>query len=313
MKYTTLFVAMLVLAGGPGRVFAQYGADFESIEWIIASSDVVVRATVEDLAFKDFVPAFGDGQWVTITLKVEATLKGKAPEKIVLIVKRLRGEKTLPNWKQSSQSVLWFLNDIGDRPEKIPPDFPTGAQGRLRLRSGPGKIDEQLWLRNYLELGSPKTGRRVPYPVFSMDLQVLADEDKIVEAVKAEAARQEKEAIRSICIPIPYDVANRTGRAGAANQLTLPINGRLEQLAHGWVAAKDGWLRQAGVQALSPLKSEANIAILKGMLDDRATSIEHRANDDHTERVYYVREAAWKTLRDWKVPVPDVILREPLK
>lgn len=291
--------------------FAQVGYTPSSIEWLTASSDVVVRASVVDLAYKDRAPNVGETrsqwQWVRVTLKVRATLKGKAPETIVFVIDQVRGMETLPGWKESGQPVLWFLVNIGDRKEEMPRDFPVQPQGKLRLR--------EHWVKfvntSAVALGSPKTGKRVPHPVFSMDFQVLDGEDKILDAVKAEVARQQKGASRAIRIPMPREVAARSGRSGDVNVLYVPVNDRLEQLAHTWVRLKEDWVRQAGVQALGQFKSEAHAAILKGMLDDTAWSVEHK--DDLKERVYYIRETAYKTLQGWEVTVAKPVLREPLK
>jgi hypothetical protein len=315
MKQATapFVLALLVAVGGPGAGvgFAQIGYGPPSIEWLTASSDVVVRASVADLGFKDRAPKAGETesqwQWVTVTLTVRATLKGKAPETIVFVIEQVRGVETLPRWKESGQAVLWFLVDIGDRKEEIPRDFPGPPQGRLRLR----ELGAKFLGTAAVELASPKAGKRVPSPVFSMDFQVLDDEDKILEAVKAEAARQQKGEVSAIRLSMPRKVAARSGRSGDVNVLYVPVNDRLEQLALDWVRSKEDWLRQAGVRALGPFKSEANAAVLRGMMDDPAWWVEEK--DNLKERVYYIREAAYKTLREWELPVTRPVLREPLK
>ena len=305
---TPFLLAIVVTANGAvGQpLYAQKGYSPSSVEWLTASSDVVALASVADVAYKDRTPGPGETrsewQWVTVTLKVRTTLKGKAPETLVFVVERQRGDNTFSRWKESGQSVVWFLEEIGDKKEELPPDFPAVPEGQPRLRKSP---------RGEIELGSPKTGKRVPQPVFSMDFRVLDEEDKIVEAVKAEVARREKGPARVIWIPMPRDVAERSGRSGDANQLGVPVNSRLEELGRGWVGSKEDWLRRAGVQALAQFKSEANAAILKLLLDNKTSWIETK--DGREERVYYIREAAYKALQEWKVPVPKPLLRELLK
>jgi hypothetical protein len=76
MKQATApFVLAIIVAAsrlGTGVGFAQVGYTPSSIEWLTASSDVVVRASVVDLAFKDRAPEVGETrsqwQWVTVTL-----------------------------------------------------------------------------------------------------------------------------------------------------------------------------------------------------------------------------------------------------
>jgi len=133
-----LAILVAVSGQGAGVSYAQVGYSPSSIEWLTASSDVVVRASVVDLAYKDRTPEDGrtrpQWQWVTVTLKVHTTLKGKAPETSGFVIEQLRGMETLPRWKQSGQAVLWFLIDIGDRKEELPRDFPALPKGKLRLR-----------------------------------------------------------------------------------------------------------------------------------------------------------------------------------
>jgi hypothetical protein len=292
---------------GAGTSFAQVGYTPASVEWLTASSDVIVRASVAELAFKDRAPMPGETesqwQWVTVTLKVHSTLKGKPPQTTGFVVEQLRGSETLLNWRKTGQPLLWFLVDLGDKKDKLPPDFPAQAQGKLHLREAGAKITNS----SVLELGSPKTGKRLPSPVFSMDFTVLDEEHKVLDAVKTEVERQHRGEPRAIRIMMPREVAQRSGRSGDANGLVVPVNGRLEQLARVWVRSKEEWLRAAGVKALGEFKSEANVAILKSMLDDRAWWGEEK------ERVYYIREAAYKTLREWNVAVEKPTLREPRK
>jgi hypothetical protein len=301
--------AVLVSVSGPGagKTFAQYGYSPSCIEWLTASSDVVVRATVAELAFKDRAPMPGEAesqwQWVTVTLKVQSSLKGKPPQTIVFVVEQLRGSETLLNWRKTTQANLWFLVDLGDKKVNLPPDFPAQAQGKLYLRDAGAKITNS----SVLELGTPKTGKRLPSPVFSMDFTVLDEEHKVLEAVKTEVERQHKGEPRAIGIMMPREVAQRSGRAGDANSLTVPVNGRLEQLARLWVRSKEDWLRAGGVKALGEFKSEANVAILKSMLADIAWWGEEK------ERVYFIRESAYKTLREWNIAVDKPTLREPRK
>src|SRR5262245_53235296 len=80
------FLATILVASGVGYrpLYAQVGYTPSSIEWLTASSDVVAVASVADLAYKDRRPEPGETrshwQWVTVTLEVRPTLKGKASE-----------------------------------------------------------------------------------------------------------------------------------------------------------------------------------------------------------------------------------------
>ncbi|HTU19543.1 MAG TPA: hypothetical protein VMG10_15895 [Gemmataceae bacterium] len=307
---TSFLVAILVVASGVGsrEIHAQIGYCPLSIEGLTACSEVVVVASVADFVCKARAPEAGEErsrwQWVAVTLKVGTALKGvrDATKPTMFVIQSDYGVADLAKWKKSGQAKLWFLEDIGNWKDEIPPGFPGQAKGKPLLR-----------LFADLELASPETRNRVPKPVFAMDFRVLKKPEKIVDAVKVEAARRYKGPARLIWLPMPREVAARSGSSGDANTLGVPVNSRLEVLGRVWVRAKEDWLRQVGVQALAQFKSEANAALLKRLLDDKSQWVEHKEDADPGERVYYIREAAYKTLQAWKVAVPKPLLREPVK
>ena len=140
--------------------------------------------------------------------------------------------------------------------------------------------------------------------------ELLEDEDKLVRAVQAELSRPHPKPFRDMRFPIPYVLGG--GPTGDGSFLVVPVTPHLAELAQGWLTAKEIWVRLAGVLALGEFKSPANAAILTKMLHDPAWLIQE--NPDNTERrLYEVREAAWKILQQWKVPLPPApVIREPL-
>ncbi len=54
--------------------FAQYGRNFDSIEWAVADADLVVSAKVADVKFER---RHEDSGWLRVTLDVKETLKGR--------------------------------------------------------------------------------------------------------------------------------------------------------------------------------------------------------------------------------------------
>jgi hypothetical protein len=203
---------LIATSTGAGAARAQQGYSPSSREWLTASSDVVVRATVADLAFQDREPEVpgipSEWQHVTVTLKVLAPLKGKPPDAIVFVVDQPRGAETLPAWKKSGQPVLWFLVER-----------PKGKQNRGKLRPR----DDVLIGTSAVELGSAERKQKVPRPVLTAELKGLDHEDAILDAVKAEVARRGPgRETRSVRVLISREVAQLTGRAGDANELIVP-------------------------------------------------------------------------------------------
>lgn len=266
-----LTLVIIAVASAASESRAQIGYTPRSIEWLTASSDVVVVASVAELAYEDREPLTAEtqSQWVTVTLRVRRILKGEAPETIVFVIDQPRGMDLLPKWKDSGQPVLWFLVNTGDRKENWPEDFPVQAQGTLHLREHWGKFVGT----SAIELA--RRGRtRVPRPVFSMDFCVLEEDQEIIEAVEGEVARGGMEKPRSISIRMPRHVAARSGLSGDVNQLTVPVNARLEELGRLWARSNEDWIRRAGVHALAEFRSEPKATIPKDMLNDRAWRLE---------------------------------------
>ncbi len=208
-----LFATLSALGAGP--CFAQRGYTVSSVEWLTASSDVVVRATVADLAFEDGAPgtrgersAF---ERVTVTLKVTSTLKGKAPVILTFVHEQSRGTKTLSDWKKSEEPVLWFLVDNAD-------DGKGGKNaGKLRLR------EKRLIGASAVELGATGKQGAVPRALVTMELKALDREAAILDAVEAVVkARGLGCETKYVHIPIRRELALLTGDAGDGNSLIVP-------------------------------------------------------------------------------------------
>jgi hypothetical protein len=73
-------------------------------------------------------------------------------------------------------------------------------------------------------------------------------------------------------------------------------------------------VRREGASALVPFPSDANAAIVKGLLDDPASwsVVIHEGDREREERVYSVREEATSVLKAWGYEVPRPVLREPI-
>jgi len=292
-----LWPAILLL--GPvlcGRgASAQVGHTAASVEWMTSSSDRVVRASIQELSLSEAPTAGSDlpaRRHAAVTLRVLETLKGERAERLTVAMPLHDSEPRLREWQGRGTVLLWFLV----RSER-------GAQPEWRLNEGavPGVLPLEL-------------GRRVPRPVFSMDLRLLDTEARILAAVRAAARhRTDGPAPDYHPLPVPRDVMQRTGRAGDANAVIVPADARLERLGRRWSRpGHELWLRQAGIEALRRFKSAANIALLKGLLRDGASSVHSTYGPDlveYRERVFDARQAAYRVLQAWEVPVAEPVLR----
>jgi hypothetical protein len=94
----------------------------------------------------------------------------------------------------------------------------------------------------------------------------------------------------------------------------VPADARLEAKALRWIRSDDKDVRREGASAMELFPSDANAAILKGLLDDPASwdVLMHEGARDREERVYSVREEATSILEAWGYEVPPRVLREPV-
>jgi hypothetical protein len=91
----------------------------------------------------------------------------------------------------------------------------------------------------------------------------------------------------------------------------VPVDSRLEAQARKWLGSADKDLRVLGASALVYFRSDENAGMLKGLLNDPATS-EHQIiarGAERRERVFEVRAEAWSVLDAWGYHVSQPVTR----
>ena len=258
------------------------------------------------------------------------TLKGGHAESLVFIERILASYEVYEGWRDDGREQLWFLVRHKERASEDDAKEAGPSHGdRLRpygggwsvIRLGPSVPEE----RGFTPL---------PPPIQTMNLKVLKKPEDILKAARAAVAGAGKRGrTRNHAVDLPRGIMQATGTSGDATRLIVPIDPRLEATARHWIESPEdiplrlgvvesreeamrfysGLLRLEGVRALRHFKSDENVAILKGLLDDPA--FWHQTGEEHdrvgiTEKVYYVRRAAFETLREWGVEVESPVLRE---
>src|SRR5690349_11538362 len=109
-------VAASVLSLAAPHCFAQIGFTHYSLEWLVAASDVVVRASVNDFTVKQFGP---HDRVATVILEPKEVLKGKSGDRIEIAAEFNGDDDPLVQWKKSAVEVLWFLSRSKDRREVL--------------------------------------------------------------------------------------------------------------------------------------------------------------------------------------------------
>jgi hypothetical protein len=97
--------------------------------------------------------------------------------------------------------------------------------------------------------------------------------------------------------------AQLKGGGGWILQTVVPVDAALERWAHVALRSKDGIEREEGAEALGYFPSPANIAQLKELLSDATLSA------GSPTLTYYVRQAAYNSLKKMGVAVPEPVLR----
>jgi hypothetical protein len=317
----TLAVVAIASAFIPGSASAQMGYQANSLEWLIADSDVVARASVskvERVPIPNPNPKMYEEprDRITVTLKVHETLKGVQADSLEFTEEILGYFRVYDGWKQAGREQLWFLVRDTEREGDAEPE--AGIAPRLRLKPyGGGWSVVRLGPAVPEERGFTK----MPPPIFSMDLTVREKPDDILEAARAAAAQGVKRGkVEGHNLDLPRGVMQRSGKSGDANSLTVPVDRRLETLAHRLIKSPrdilDGpeqawanYIRLEGIKALRHFASEKNAALLKPLLEDPSWST-HDGPGPKREKVYDVREAAYETLQAWGIVVDKPVLRE---
>jgi hypothetical protein len=339
-------VVLSAAATGPGH--AQVGYVTTTLEGMVAGSDVVVRARVAAVA-RGAVKESRRRE--TVALKIAETIRG--PETAALMFSHgvLASAHIFEAWRDAGREHLFFLVRRDAQPERAATaeEDPTAghplALSRV-VRLAPPVPAEAGY-------GPPGQG---PWtlPIFDRDLSLLSEPEAILRAARAAAAEWRGRRPAEVHpIDLPRVVMQRSGRSGDANRLEVPICPHLEALARRMIASSDdfvslsdfraprneaerqhvetwlaysrGLLRLEGVRGLRHFRSDANIALLKPLLDDPAYhGLNKRENGvvvlaDGVPitigREYYVRGEAYATLRSWGVnvnrPVIEVLERPP--
>lgn len=264
--------------------------DLDSVEWMAADSALVVRGTVVGLETEK-APEF---LWHTVTFRVDETLKGEhRPSLRFLLQSNTRDEKDITRWKEQGRPLLAFLREsrcvVAKWHYREWSRFPFAPRTGYRERS-------------FLELAPGAES-----PAYDLSLKALDGPEAILRATREAIATPP--APGKLCdswVDLPGDGLIR---------LTVPIDSRLEARARGWVRSPDRDFRRLGAANLMYFRSDTNVAILRGLLDDPGVSTVHFLDSrraERIERVHVVREEAYSVLRAWGYEVPRPLPREPL-
>ena len=267
----------------------------DSLEWMVADSDLVVRGRVIAVT-----STRGPGQVVyeRVRVRIDETFKGPASQTVEVLIRDFAPLGHASRWRADRTELILFLVDSKRRVA----DDPKYATAAFALRGGSHD-------------GSAIRLSRLPTATnavaFTMEQRLLSSRPAIIAATRA-AGR-----FRGIVKPRPFRIdvdpstpVYRRLWAGSSVWLMVPIDRRLETHARAALRSKNFGERLEAVRALGNFKSAANIALMKQMLGDPGFHVESRGAQ--RTKVFAVREAALKNLRRWGTHNLTPTVRVPL-
>jgi len=309
------WLACVLLAWVPAGACA-YITGAESIEWVLADSDLVVVGRITSVKT---VPGSDKLEYPAATVSVTSTLKGEPADSVTFVLRNhdddgasdaLLDQKYPRQWMDEGIPLLFFL--VKNDGKRVP--FPA-AEFAWVLR-------EESGVNSAVMLGASRHKSTGCIRVYTRDYQILSEKEAILDHVKEAVRSQEKDP------PHPHDSfklftpgdspVSIKLHAGSAVFLMVPIDERLEAIGRTWCKPdSDVNKREDGAEILRHFKNETNIQLLKSLLNDPGEGEEwgYGPVAGKTERqqlyhkkVYFVRQAAYDALREFGVNVDKPVL-----
>lgn len=268
------FAASLALAGNASAEINMA----DSIEWVTADSEVVVRGFAESTA------KVGDG-W-DVTFQIVETVKSGVKGVIHVGV----GSWLKPDeWVAKKTDLLLFLV-----PPSRDPDHKSFAALPYVLRPTHGSGTPAV------PLGTTQ--------VYLADFGTAITPTDVLAAVRA-SSRSRATTSQRIDVPLG-SAAGKALYGGSSVWMQVPVDAQLEKRANVWMTDSNAQIRVQGVQAIGHFRSADNIARVTKLLADPGTWTE--TGDAGKFRVYPVRKAADEALTAWGISHARPTTREPL-
>jgi hypothetical protein len=227
----------------------------ESLEWMVANSEIIVRATIESVAAD------------SVTFKITDTIKGKMGASSPRTVFRYRDT---PAPKPGDDALLFIEEN----------KTLTSQRYSLSLR----------WRQGFILLDGTMT-------VCLMDLSGLNDPQKIIAATRGIATYPADPTKKPLVLECTTPVGHKC--------LIMPVDQRLEKIAHRLLASYSVTDRILGSKAITSFQSDANAELVRRLLSDTRTR-SPRGSGKWQLGHYHVRDAASDVLEKWQYGRPDL-------
>lgn len=324
-------LALSLLLAVASTAMAQLGPQTQvSLESRLARADRVVRGTISNV---ERLPGEGDLFWERVTLDVSETIKGEAAAELTFFHQTRDRFAHHQDIMDAGLDYLWFLVTPrryelgwhGPITDDIPEDaLFLPANGHTIALDHPIELDR---------------GTKPPYPVATMDLTTPRTPEEILTCARDAAAheREHGEPTAHHGIDIAgLDPARVAPISGDGNFVLVPVDARLERLAHRLVASPEAFaallassaddqaqrrhawattaLRRQGLTILAlHFPTEANAALFVPMLESEHAVIRRGAELGEPARITYpMRSLAYTALSGMGHDVPEPELEAPI-
>jgi hypothetical protein len=207
--------AFAILTLLSSTLLAQRGYTARTAEYLAATSDLAVRASILDITVNKYVPKNRDEErsasnfrTVTVLLNVTCCLKGTTDESIRFQITQRVGDERLAKWKESATKLFWFFETVAANENGIT---------RIVPRS-----DHELW-KSVVEPPN-LSAERPPIMLLNVDLQPLTTEKEVQQSISQFVKRFGNTRIKGTSLPISHEIAGRSGMFQAVNKVLLPSN-----------------------------------------------------------------------------------------
>jgi hypothetical protein len=287
MRIPVLALAACLWIAFPPHHAAARIVHYESIELVTADSDVMVRGTIVEVDHLEPERGYYYPYRSKLVIRVRETLKGPKSGEVNVALASFDPDK-LDSWRKAKTELLFSLRLwIGPH-----------AQCPFFLRPG----------LSIIELNDDGPA------VVTLDLQELTIRADILTAarngVAASPGGGEIKRLRLRLGPMTHPTIRANINSGV--HIWVPVDQRLQERGEKWANSKSMDYRVLAPTALSPFKSEKNIAILKRLLADDFHSDVMHARDRGT-RYYSARLPAYWVLKSWGVPVEKPVTEVPIR
>ena len=310
MNLKLLVSAGLVLglvSEGSAKAQPAGGHTYRSLQARILEVPAVFRGTITNVV-ETLTGASNDPSHnYSVALRVDEVLKGSLPIKPIRFdIKGVAEWNDLKKGADQHIAFLWFASDSLD---SLGYDF-FGLVNFIYLGPEVAGIRDKGVFDNFQE-------------VYDMDMTLLTRPEDILDRARA-FAKQRVETARFYQICLPWRGSDNL--LGFRCCVSVPVEPSLERTAKRLIIAPRDFipdpgthgpdrllqwqcrLRASGVSALQYFKSDANMKLLKSLLN--ATDFWSFEDATVSYKAYPVRSAAYQVLTDWGVAVSQPVASE---